>query len=112
MIANNENDVRNNTENACNAINTDNENVEVETAPVHDNNKSRKSWASLFNNKRETALNGQKTLMNDNILTNNTNGNVEAESILYSERNLKFDDPNYYRMGGKSIQCNKIKLLK
>lgn len=87
---------------ACKELILDNGNLEEDIQngkAKNDNNKSIKSWASLFNNKNANKYNADDK--NDNIhLLNNTNGNLDIKPLPYYENNAKYDDPNYYRMGG------------
>lgn len=68
--------------------------------------KSMKSWASLFSNKSgmDSFNGGDKSGGGQNslLLGGATNGSLEIKSYMTSS--AKYDDPNYYRMGGKLEQ--------
>lgn len=94
----------NNVDDQCKELILNNGNLEdaVQNGKTkNDNNKSIKSWASLFNNKN--VKDTYDTDKNDNInLSADTNGSLDMKPLPYYANNAKYDDPNYYRMGGMS----------
>lgn len=64
-------------------------------------NKSGKSWASLFANKAVVSHQRIEVKFEDDVAEMNSNGNLEMDDVsIPNELTSKYDDPNYYRMGG------------